>query len=320
MLGRIQKTSAEAILRDNWREDSRAEMILRGAVEPLKVAGFPGSSTVTKLMLLAPDSAFTDILDLGDKIDPTGVSQFSIASLRSFSDAVFIEEGFPIPTAQGVFEGQLIGPVRKLALIAPVTNELENLSAPAASVLISRLLKNSVSTGGEKVLLSADPETAAAPAGLRFGVPPIAAGASAAEDHKALLAAISAAGVSTRSVVLIVASDLFAAFETLQWPNFKRKVIEAKTLTNGTIVALAADGFVVAGEGEPVVDASSQSTLHLANPASQIGTPATAPDPNVVAAPTVSMFQIDAFSLRCIARVTWSVAPGCIAWIENATW
>ncbi|MGX1320504.1 hypothetical protein AB7M17_003957 [Bradyrhizobium sp. USDA 377] len=320
VLSRVQKTSVEAVLRDaGWQHDNLTGLILRAAVEPLKQADLPGDS-VAALLLLAPDSEFAEILNLADRINLRGLSQFSLVSPTSFSEAVFVEEGFPIPAAQGVFEGQLIGPVKKLALLAPLTNELENLSAPDASVVISRLLKQAVGKGGAKVLLSADPPTAASPGGILYGIPPLAAGASASDDIKALLAEIAANGISTRSVVLIVASDLFGVFETLPWPNFKRTVIEAPTLAPGTAIALATDGFVVSGDGIPEVDSSRQATLHLADPAEQIGTPGTSPDPAVIAAPSVSMFQTDSFALRCISRVTWSAAPGSVAWIEGATW
>ncbi|MDA9400777.1 hypothetical protein [Bradyrhizobium sp. CCBAU 45389] len=306
VLSRMRKTSADEI-----------RLELRGPVSPMKVADFPGGNTVTKIMTLAPDSAFAEIMGLGDKIDLSGIAQFSIASPTSFSEAVFVEEGFPIPTAQGVFEGQLIGPVKKVALIAPLTNELENLSAPNASVVISRLLKIAVGNGGLKVLLSSDPETPAAPAGLLNGIPPIAAGASASDDLDALVAAISAAGIDTSSVAFIVASKQASALEKMPWPNFKRRVIEAHTLAPGTVIAIAADGFVVSGDGEPTVDTSRSAVLHMADPPEMISTPGT---PATVAAPAISMFQTDSFALRCIARMTWSVAPGSVAWLENAQW
>ena len=105
----------------------------------------------------------------------------------------------PIPAAKGAFEGLPIGPIKKVALIAPLTNELENLSAPVASVVISHLLRVSVSDGGAKVLLSANPATAAAPASLLYNVAPLAAGGSISEDLSALIEAISAAGIDTRS-------------------------------------------------------------------------------------------------------------------------
>jgi hypothetical protein len=308
-LAQLRKTNSQEIEREFDREK-------RSAVTPMKVGDFPGK-TVTQVMILADDTALAEILDQAIKVDMTGVSQFSLSWPTNFSQAVFIEEGSPIPAAQGVLASGVIDMVRKLALLAPITNDLENYSAPTASVVISQLLKISVGNGGAKILLSADPATAAAPAGILNGIPPLAAGASPSDDIKALIGAISAANISTRSIFFVAASDLFAGFETQSWPLFKRKVIEANVLDPGTIIAIAADGFVVGGEGTPVVDVGKSATLHLADPADQISV---AGSPNGIAAPVVSMFQTDSFSLRCVCRLTWAVAPGAVSWIQNAPW
>ena len=266
-------------------------------------------------MILAQDTALAEILDQAIKVEPKGVAQLRLTSPSNVSQAVFIEEGFPIPAASGLLSDMLVDMVRKLAMIAPITNDLENYSAPTASVVISQLLKISVGNGGAKVLLSADPATAAAPAGILNGIPPLAAGASPSEDIKALLAAISAANISTRSVFFVVAPDLAASLETQAWPLFKRKVIEANVLDPGTIIAIAADGFAVAGEGVPVVDVGKSACCTCMDPAAPlVGADGT------VAAPAVSMFAVDAFGLRCVCRLTWAVAPGCVAWIANAQW
>lgn len=204
-----------------------------------------------------------------------------------------------------------------MALIAPLTNELENLSAPVASVVISRLLKVSVSDGGSKVLLSANPATAAAPAGLLHNVAPLAAAASISEDLGALIEAISAAGIDTRTVAFICAPKQALTLQMQAWPNFKHGIIEARTLASGTVIAIAADGFAVAGEGTPVVDACKSAVLHVADPAEMISTVGS---PNAVAVPSVSMFQTDCLVLRCVARITWAAAPGAVAWVENAAW
>lgn len=130
-----------------------------------------------------------------------------------------------------------------------------------------------------------------------------------------MLGAISAANISTRSVFFVVSPDLAASLETQAWPLFKRKVIEANMLAPGTIIAIAADGFVVAGEGVPVIDVGKSATLHMMDPAAPlVGADGT------VAAPMVSMFATDSFGLRCICRLTWACAPGAVAWIENAQW
>jgi hypothetical protein len=303
VLARIRKTSADEI-----------RLELRAPVRPAMVGDYPGG-TVAQVMLLAQDTALAEILDQAIKIDLTGVSQLSLSMPTNFSQAVFVEEGFPIPAASGVFEGLLTGMPKKLALLAPISNELENQSAPAASVVISNLLKTSVGNGGAKVLLSADPATAAAPAGILNGVAPIAGSASPSDDINALISAIAANNINTRSVFFVAAPAQASALSMQPWPNFKRKVIEANVLAPGTIIAIAADGFVCGGEGVPTVDVSKHATVHLANPASQLVSAG-----GVVAAPAQSMFQTDSFSLRCICRITWACAPGAVAWIQNATW
>ena len=307
MLSRLRKTDASEIEREFERE-------IRAPSTPLTVGSYPGSS-VTQVMILADDTALAEILDQAIKLDLKGVEQMRLSSPTNFSQAVFIEEGQPIPAASGILDSVLVDMVKKLAMIVPLTNEMENYSAPTASTIISRLIKIVVGNGGAKVLLSADPATAAAPAGILNGIPPIAAGASASEDIKALLAAISAANISTRSVFFVVAPDLAASLETQAWPLFKRKVIEANMLDPGTIVAIAADGFAVGGEGVPVVDVGKSATLHMADPAAQlVGADGT------VAGPAVSMFAVDSFALRCVCRLTWAVAPGAVSWIQNAQW
>jgi hypothetical protein len=310
VLSRLRKTDASEIERE-LREFERET---RGAVSPITVGSYPGSS-VTQVMILAQDTALAEILDLAIKVDLKGVEQLRLSSPTNFLQAVFIEEGFPIPAASGILGSVLIDAVKKLAMIAPLTNEMENYSAPVASVIISRLIKIAVGNGGAKVLLSADPATAAAPAGILNGIAPIAAGASPSEDIKALLSDISAANISTRSVFFVVAPDLAASLETQNWPLFKRRVIEANMLAPGTIIAICADGFAVGGEGAPVVDVGKSATLHMADPAAQL----VAAD-GTVASPAVSMFAVDSFALRAVCRLTWAVAPGSVAWIQNAVW
>jgi hypothetical protein len=243
-----------------------------------------------------------------------GVSQFSFPLPTSLGEGHFVEDGLPIPPAAGAFEGLSVGPVRKVALIAALSNELENYSAPVASVVISHLLRVSVNNGALKVLLSANAATAAAPAGLLHGVAPITAGASISEDIQALLGAISSSGIDTRSVAFIAASAQAAALAMQPWPNFSYEVIEAHTLAPGVVIGLACDGFVVAGEGVPEVSASKHGTFHMSDTPTNIGTA------GGVAVPAVSMFQVDSFALRCIARMTWSVAPGAVAWVQGTAW
>jgi hypothetical protein len=303
VLSRIRKTSADEVRRE-----------IRSPTTPIKVGDYPGG-TVAKLMLLAPTSAAAKLFELATKIDLAGIASFSFPLASSFTAAQFVEEGQPISIGMGAFTGMPLGPIKKVALIGALSNELETASASIASTIIEYLLKVAVGNGLASVLFSSDAETAAAPAGLLNNVTPIAAGASASDDLSALIAAISAAGIDTTSVVFVAASKQAFALETQPWPNFHRKVIEAHTLAPGTIIAIATDGLAVAGEGVPVVDTERHATLHMFDPAAQLVSPS-----GTVASPAASMFQTDSFALKCTARVCWSAAPGAVAVVTGATW
>ncbi|WP_354130428.1 hypothetical protein [Bradyrhizobium sp. RT4a] len=303
-LSRIRKTSADEIERE-----------MRGAVSPTKVGDYPGN-TVAKLMLLAPQSAAAKLFELAVQIDLAGISSFSFPLPSTFTEAKFVEEGFPIPVGQGVFAGMPLGPVRKVALIAALTNELETASASVASTIIEHVLKIAVGNGLAKVLFSDDAASDLAPAGLLNGVVPIAGSASMSADLGALVGAISAAGIDAENTVLIAAAEQAMAIKLAAGPHFNHRVISAP-LDPGTVIAVAVEGLAVAGEGTPEVTATRHSLLHVADPSEVIGAPGA---PATIAAPVVSMFQTDSFALKCVARVTWSAAPGAVAWIESATW
>jgi len=316
VLSRIQKTSVESILRDaGWQHDSLTGLILRAAVEPLKQGDLPGDS-VAPLMLLAPQSAAAKLFDLAVKVDLSGISSFSFPLPSNFTEAKFVIEGEPISVGQGTFTGLPLGPVRKVALIGALTNELENASANIASVIIAHVLKIAVGNGLAKVLFSADAESEAAPAGLLYGVTPFTAGASMSEDLSALVGAISAAGLDAESVVFIAAAEQAMAIRLVAGPKFNYRVIGAN-IEAGTVIAVCVDGLAVAGDGVPTVDASKSAVLHMADPASDIGAVGS---PGVVAAPAISMFQTDSFALKCVSRICWAAAPGSVAFVTDTVW
>ncbi|MCA1415287.1 hypothetical protein I6F30_29770 [Bradyrhizobium sp. NBAIM20] len=307
VLSRMRKTSAEEV-----------RLELRAPVEPLKQAAIPADA-VAALMLLAPQSAAAKLFELAVKVDLAGVSSFSFPLPSNFTEAKFVVEGEPIPVGQGTFEGMPLGPVRKVALLGALSGALENFSAPVASVIIGHVLKVAVDKGLAKVLFSADAATEAAPAGLLFGVTPLTAGASMSEDLSALVAAIADAGIDAESVVFVASTAQAMAMRLAAGPLFSYRVIGAP-IAPGTVIAVATSGLAVAGEGLPVVDVSKGAVLHMSDTPTDIGLPAVAPDPSIVAAPTISLFQVDALALRCIARVTWSAAPGAVQVVNGAVW
>src|SRR4051794_12254033 len=71
VLGELQKTSPDAILRENWPDDHRAGLLLRAPVEALKQSAIPGDAVV-RVMELAPASPIAEFSGLVTKVDLTG--------------------------------------------------------------------------------------------------------------------------------------------------------------------------------------------------------------------------------------------------------
>lgn len=315
VLAKLQKSSAVAIQKANWANDRTAELVVRGAVTPTTQDAYPGAS-VSRLLLLAPRSAAAQLAPLATTVDLAGISNFSFPLPTNFADAGFIAEGAPIPLRQGTYQGFSIGPVRKLALLAALSGELENASGGIAETIIDYTLSVAVGRGLDAVLFGSADATDDAPAGLLFGVVPIAGSADMANDLGALISAIAAAGIDTASVVFVCASAQALALQLAAGPHFTKRIIEASTLASGTVIAVAAAGFVIAGDGAiPTVDISKQAVLHFADPASPI-----APAGGPISAPVISTFQNDLVALRCTARICWSAAPGSVAVVTGATW
>jgi hypothetical protein len=312
-LSKLRKTSVEEIERGFERET-------RAAVTVMKRSDLPGDS-ITRLLLLAPRSTAAQLFPLATTVDLVGVSSFSFQLPTNFAAASFIAEGAAIPVRQGAFVGLPVGPTRKLALLSALSGELENASGGLAEASIGRALEDAVGRGMDAVLLSDDAGSDVAPPGLLFGVASIPGSADMAKDLAALVGEIAKSGIDASSVVFIASAARALLIKLSAGVHFDYAVIASNALPDDSIVAIATAGLIVAGDGaDPMIDISKQALVNFADPASQISTPGTSPDPNVIAVPTVSTFQADLIALRCISRICWSIAPGCVAWIEGASW
>ena len=324
VLGEIQKTSAPEILRNAWPQDRGAETILRGATSPLKLADYPAPTAVGELMRLAPRSGASRLFELAAvRVDLRDFSSIiNIPIVASWSAAVFVGEGLPIAVRQGAFAAMTLGPVRKLALIGALTDELKEASANTAEIVIGHVLEVTIGRGLDAILFSASAASAVAPAGLLNGVSPVLAttggGRTAlVSDLRNLVAAISTAGIDAGTVVFVCSEPLALAI-TAEVLDFPYRLIGTNAVPAGTVIAIATAGLAVAGSGLPVTETTNQGDVHMEDSAPlAISTPGTPP---TVAAPTRSFFQTSSFGLRCIARITWVAAPGAVAYVEDTTW
>jgi len=270
--------------------------------------------------------------DQAIKVDLTGVAQLSLTLADEFFPKLFfVEEGFPISgRVSGVF-GRAAEPamVRKLALIAPLTNETGKLfGTPAAS---GRDLEFAEGTSGRQwrvakvFLLRRRPG----------GPPPRLAGLferhsadcrcrrfAKADDIKRADQRDPRPQASTRASIFFVGrSDGQASTLSMQpWPNFKRTVIEGQHgLAPGVIVAIRRlNGISFAGgEGAPVVDVSKKrDACTLLIPAIGACCRRVALSPRLRKACS----QTDKFLVcaLCLQADVGPLHPASVAWIENA--
>lgn len=99
-------------------------------------------------------------------------------------------------------------------------------------------------------------------------------------------------------------------------PRDSFPVLMSSSLSPGTVIAVATNALATA-MSPPVIDASRDSAIHMADPAQaelvDIG--------GVLATPYQSIWQIDGVALRLRMPVAWALrSPTALAWMSDVTW
>jgi hypothetical protein len=276
-------------------------LIQRAAVAPAMttVAGWAAELLGTQnyagaLPLLAPRAAYSSLAARGLRLefgDGIGIIRVPVRLASPLIGGDFVGESQPIPVRRLGLSATPVGPPKKLAVISHFSAELRDRSVPTIESVLRQAIADDTSQTLDARLLDDAAGTATRPAGLLNGVTPITptsggAGAALAGDLGALAAAIPAA---SDLVYVMNPADRVRAL-TLAPGLSGVAIIDAPTLTAKTVIALDAADFA-SGEGDaPRFDLSEQATLHESDTPEPIGTPGS---PNVVAAPSTSLWQQD---------------------------
>lgn len=315
----------DAILAKAWPDDATASRILKGATSPTTSSGYPQVEAIILLPMLAPSSASARLLGAASSVDLAGVSSVAVPYIGASGRPVvpFIAEGMPLPVVDMTTSVLRVGPVKKLLVASALTNELQAASGDTASQIIGGALATSAEQSMDALLFSNAAATDAAPAGLLDGITAIpSAGTSGAEgiaDDLALLAqAIADNGISADDMTIVTSAALATKLRCLVSEKFPNEVLSSAAIPAGEVIAIAAGGLVTGYDGGVSIETSEEPTLVFEDAApTDIGIPGA---PNVVTAPTRSIWQVDSLAVRVRGRCAWAVHPGAVAWITGAAW
>lgn len=343
--GRISVAQA---MREHFGDDPFNRAILE--VYESKASTVPATSTLTGWAAelyqiqygeffdaLLPESIYSPLSARGLR-GTLGRYGSIVMPTRSLSPAIagaFVQEGAPIPVKQGQFTTTTIG-LKKMAVITSYTREMAEHSTPMIEALLRQQIQDDTSIAVDTVLVDANPATAVRPAGLRNGISgltPTAGGGFTAlvGDLKGLIGALATLNSMRRLTwIMNPVQAVSIAFTTNAMGAFPFRaeienrmlsgypVIVSSTMTAGTVMLIDAADFVSLTGDDPRFEVSDQATLHMEDTSPQpIGTPGT---PNVVAAPTRSMFQTDSLALRMILPMNWIMRRPVVSFVSGVTW
>ncbi|MBD9507937.1 phage major capsid protein [Ensifer sp. ENS10] len=293
----------------------------RAAVDPAMttVPGWaaelvPGATLYSgALPLLAGRSVFSRIAARGLAIElpPGGSIRLPNAAPTDPPPSPWVGVGQPIPVRSGLLSLTTLRS-HKAAVLSTFSEEIAAHSVPTAESIIADILQSDIARSIDATLLDANAGSPIRPAGLLNGVAPLTAGADAAADIKALVAAIS--DPAPVDFVIIAATQQAVAL-SLAYPQLTIPVLASDVLPPGTVIGLDAADFVSSVDRDSfTIAASTEAVLHEES----------APDPIVdagtTASPVRSLWQTDV-GVKLREMLGWLMRrPGRVAVMESVSW
>ena len=319
------------LLKEHYADDKVTPILLRSASAPatLGTANWAGNlaaaAVADTIIGLAGQSAAAALIARSLRVSLAGRGTITIPRrLMVAADAGgFVAEAAPIQVRSlNITGGPTLTP-SKFGVIVCFTNELAERAVQDFELIVRQMLGEASALALDAAVFSSTAASSIRPAGILNGVTGITAttgGGFAAfyADITNLVAAVAAAGAG-KDVVLIVSPTEAAKLKLRAGPQFDYPVLTSTALAAGTVIAIEASSFASAFGTQPEFLTSNETLIHGDDTTPlPIGT---AGSPNTVAAPAMSLYQIDATALRMILRCSWALrAPGHVQFITGATW
>lgn len=308
------------IVKSAWPNDDRALALTKGGVTQTTSAGLWTYDPVVAYRSLAPSSAALALFQMGTVLNLEGATTIRIPAFANMPvQPVFVEEGKPAPNVQWNFAAStVLGPVRKILMLAAVTEELENATPETASAVIGRVLADVANRGIDTTAFGTAAADTVKPAGLLHNVTPIGAAAAGldamAEDLGALAGAIGAAGIDASNVVYVAGPREAQIIKVKA--GARVTVLMTLGLPAKSVAAFAPEGVFSGYADAPTIETAKSPAYHFEDTTpTDISTGA-----GVAAAPVKSLFQVGAIGIKVRANCAWAVAAGAAQVITAVNW
>ena len=137
-----QRTNPRTILKSHWPGDDRAAVLLKAAVSPTSTtnSGLPAATSVATWRSLAPNSAAWRLFDHPSalRLDLSGFNTIEMPNIASLPPApIFVAQGGPAPVVKWTWGKTVLGPAKKILVIAALSDELERATPESAAALLA---------------------------------------------------------------------------------------------------------------------------------------------------------------------------------------
>jgi hypothetical protein len=312
----VRTADPVVILKSAWPDDRQAASVLRAVSNPATTADYPVANVVGLFRSIAPKSAALELFSLGRSIDLTGLNTVSIPHVGLLPAAPFVAEGAPGPVLQTPTSGFVVGPTRKILIMAGVTRELDQATPQGAVNIVAAILGDAAAKSLDAAAFGSAAASATAPAGLLNGVTPLTASTAVPlidamfEDVGNLAEAIGDNDIDVNELVFVGGPKQAVAMKMFLGDRFDYPIFSSVAL-KGSLAAFAAPAVASAYAELPQVETSRESTLQFQDP--PVADPLTA-------GPTLSAFQQELINIKVRGRAAWGVQPGGAQVVTSVSW
>jgi hypothetical protein len=302
----------DAFLARAYPFDSEAQLLLRAATSPIDLNTGAALISIAAAVgpLLFSHSAAAKLFAEGVQVtlgrDP---GMFTVPAM-STAPVRWVGDGKMKPVVQSTSEGARVEP-KKIAGIAVASAEL--MAQQSAPELIQAMLAESAGPVLDAAVFTDSPGVPGEqPAGLLYGVAPLAAGAGMMADIGALAGAISPIAGAGKVAIVANWAQLIPLALSSSGSSPDLLLLASGAVPPGTVIAIACNA-VVSAMGVPSFETATQATLMMDD--------APASGDLLGGGNVSSMFQTNCAAIKMVLESDWATrSPLAAAWIQGVAW